>query len=58
MKLRPELVEYGVEDERAPADKEGGRDATKEDVSSPSTLIHFRMLTGRPKNDVIFQSLT
>jgi len=57
MKSRPELVEDGVEDERPPADEEDGCDATEEDVCSPTTLIHFRMLTGRPGNDVIIMML-
>ena len=53
IKLQPELVEDGVEDERAPADEEDGGDAAEEDVSSPTTLIHLRMLAGWPGNDVI-----
>jgi hypothetical protein len=49
--FRPELVEDGVEDERAPADEEDGGDAAEEDVSSSSALINLRMLTGRSRND-------
>jgi hypothetical protein len=47
----PELVEDGVEDERAPADEEDGGDAAEEDVSSSPALINLRMLTGRSRND-------
>ena len=45
--FRHELVEDGVEDERAPADEEDGGDAAQQDVCSMTTTVHFGMLTRR-----------
>ena len=49
--FRAELVEEGVEDEGAPAHEEDGSDAAEQDVGSTPTLVHFRMLAWRPKNN-------
>ena len=43
----PELVEDRVEDERAPADEEDGRDAAEEDVDVPPTSVDLDVLTRR-----------
>jgi hypothetical protein len=48
--FRQELVEDGVEDERAPADEEDGGDAAQENVSALPAAIYFLMLTWRPEN--------
>ncbi len=44
-----ELVEDGVEDERAPADEESGRDAAQEYMGSTPALVDLGVLAWRPR---------
>jgi len=46
--LRGELVEDGVQDERAPADEEDSSDAAQQDVGSAAPAVHLRVLAWRP----------
>ena len=48
--FRQELVEDGVEDERAPADEEDGGDAAQENVSALPAAIYLLVLTRRSEN--------
>ena len=49
LKSSHELVEDGVEDERAPADEEDGRDAAEQDVCPASSLVDLGVLAWRPE---------
>ncbi len=44
-----ELVEDGVEDERAPADEESCRDAAQKYMGSTPALVDLRVLTRWPR---------